>query len=281
MVSSSVAMNECRKYGEWMTDAALGALAPKKEHELLAHTGECEACLEAYQHAREVAAFVDRGVQSFVSDEPSPQFAVGLRARIAQERSRARFVWLSWKPVATTVAVLAMLTVLVVRHERRPHSQPLALNVASHASSSMSSPSAVVSPAKEAPLRSGRRERSQDQSRLLASASVRRERPIRTRATSQPEVLVPPGQLDAIIRLAKATQSGQINGKALLALQDKASAPLEIRPLEIPSGQIDGKALLALQDKASAPLQIGPLEIPPIEPTEPGAPVSNQSSGRH
>ncbi len=78
----------CGKYSGWMTDAALGELAAKREPELLAHAMECAAYREALGHARKVREFVERGVESVAAGEPAPGFAMRLWRRIARKARR-------------------------------------------------------------------------------------------------------------------------------------------------------------------------------------------------
>jgi hypothetical protein len=215
----------CKKYGEWLTDAALGTLAPRRERKLLAHACECDACREAYRHAREVAQLVDRSVESFVSGQPSPDFEVRLRARIA-ERPRRSTPW-TWKSVASAAVVVAVIALILVARERhRPHSNDLAINTDSRAGLDLRTK--VSQP-----------RRSTGDQRVVGTAPLRalgfhpRPSSHHLSAPSQPEVLVEPGQLTAIIQFAKAVNSGQIDGRALPAAQQRVDAPLEIEPLKI------------------------------------------------
>jgi hypothetical protein len=52
-------------------------------------------------------------------------------------------------------------------------------------------------------------------------------------SSSQPEILVLPGQLVAILQFASAVRSGKIDGQQLLAAQEESEKPLEIVPIEI------------------------------------------------
>jgi len=52
-------------------------------------------------------------------------------------------------------------------------------------------------------------------------------------SSSQPEILVLPGQLGAILQFASAVRSGKIDGQQLLAAQEESEKPLEIVPIEI------------------------------------------------
>ena len=109
----------CEKYSGWLTDSALGELRAEREPELLAHAMECEACREALGHARAVREFVDRGVESLVAGEPSPQFATNLRRRVAQESQPLRSPWAAWAPVIA--GALALVAVLAIMATRIPH----------------------------------------------------------------------------------------------------------------------------------------------------------------
>jgi hypothetical protein len=219
-------VGDCKKYGEWLTDAALGTLAPRRERELLAHACECDACREAYEHARYVVLLVDRGVESFVSGQPSPGFEAHLRARIAE--LPGRFTRWMWKPVASAALVVAVITVIffVVREPQRPPSNGLAINRGSRAGLDLRT---KVS---RAPGSTSDR-RAVKTTHHLGSGFDAHPPSRHLGATSQPEVLVEPGQLAAIIQFAKAVNSGRIDGRALLAAQQRVDAPLEIEPLEI------------------------------------------------
>jgi hypothetical protein len=214
-------MNRCEKYTAWITDAATGGLAPNREPELLAHAAECDACREAYDHAREIAAFVDHSVESLVSGEPSAHFDTRLRARIAAERIPARPNWAAWAPIAAGIfALAALLLILVLRTPRTNtpsianNSQPASLSLQP---SNPPSPGTTQNPPAPSPARL----------RTLAQYPKSPPQP------EIPEIIVPPGQLAAIAQFAAAIRSGHIDGDKLLAAEEQTNAPLEIKPLEI------------------------------------------------
>jgi len=211
-------MNPCEKYTDWIADAATGGLAPGREPELLAHAAECDACREAYEHARQIAASVDRAVESLVSGEPSAHFDTRLRARIAAERIAARPNWAAWAPIAAGVfALAALLLILVLRTQRT--------NTPSIANNGRSDPLSSQSPNQPSPG-AGQIRSAPTAARPLTVAK-------HPKSPAQPEVLVPPGQLAAIVQFAAAVRSGRIDGGELLAAQEQTNAPLEIKPLEI------------------------------------------------
>jgi Putative zinc-finger len=219
-------MSRCEKYADWLSDAALGELAPSRESKLLAHATECGACREAYQRAHDLAEFVDRGVESLVAGEPSLYFATRLRTRMVEEHTHSLFAWLGSKPVAASLLVAAVAAVVVVsRGPQRHNPEPLAVSLEAGSSSN---PTTNQPQVRRGHSISGSREAT------TAPPNLRRRHVARNVGSSrQPEVLVPPGEIDAILQFAKAVRSGQIDGKQLLAAQQDTEKPLEITPIEI------------------------------------------------
>jgi hypothetical protein len=209
----------CEKHSESMTDLAAGDVNPRRERELLLHAGECDVCREAYQHAKEVFATLDRSVETLVAGEPSPYFAARLRARIADERVFASAKWNSWPwaVVATgALAAIVLVLILVSRWSLPANSNP---SVATHTSATALKPETNVT-AQNGPRtpqypKPGRVSRDADTERLSL------------------EVLVPRGQLAAALQLGDAVNGGGMDGEQLLASQIELGKQLEVKPLEI------------------------------------------------
>ncbi|HLV93798.1 MAG TPA: hypothetical protein VKS44_01290 [Candidatus Acidoferrales bacterium] len=232
----------CEKYGDWMRDAALGALAPRRERELLAHVGECDACRDAYEHARELVALVDHGVESLVAGEPSPHFDARLRARIAEELPAQRLAWLTLEPLAGALVVALALAVAVVLwmpwhpypalQTTRPR-----VDTASNARPQIPEKSLKT----EGSSTNQRQVRARDELPGHRESSVARlvsrqsHAARQLRSPAEPEVLVPAGQLEAVMQFAAEIRSGRIDGKQLIAAQKDMDKPLRIQPLEIKS----------------------------------------------
>ena len=212
----------CEKYSSWMTDAALGALAPWREPELLAHTAECDVCREAYEHARNVVAFVDRGVESLVSGEPSARFSARLRARIAEGSAPAHTRWAVWVPATAGALALAIVILgLVMRSPR--HSNPNSGMAVTHGNQSSLPQSVAVNPLPQPAMN--------HLSRVSHAHHANRSAALHTK---KPEVLVQPGQFEAVLQYADALRSGRIDGDKLIAAQQSLVQPLEVAPIEIP-----------------------------------------------
>ncbi|MGD0426691.1 MAG: hypothetical protein ABSC10_08225 [Candidatus Acidiferrales bacterium] len=226
----------CEKYAGWMTDAALDELRAERESEVLAHAMECDACRAALRHARTVRAFVDRGVESLVTGEPSLQFAAHLRRRIAHESEPARSPWAAWAPVIASALALAAVLAIVVA--RRPVHNVSNSNVAS-AVNPFSVPSETVTGSAATPRRT---ERTASKRRSERGAQAR------SAAAALSEIIVPQGQLAAVAQLSAAINSGRVDGNQLLAAQQDYEKPLESNPIEIAPLEIP-----ALGDPADKP----------------------------
>jgi hypothetical protein len=211
----------CEKYSGWMTEAALGELRAEREPELLAHAMECDVCRDALSHARAVHDFVDRGVESLIADEPSPQFAARLRQRIARESQSHRSPWSAWAPVIA--GALALAVVLAIMVARRPIRNVSSANVAS-AVNHFSVPSGTVTGSAATP---------QNAERTASKPNSEHDARARKAATAPPEIIVPMGQLSAAAQLGAAISSGRVDGNQLLTAQRDYEKPLEVKPIEI------------------------------------------------
>jgi anti-sigma factor RsiW len=224
---------DCQKKSEQMreriNDFALGELSPKSELELLAHVAECEACRETYAQAKAVRSLVDRGVETLVAGEPSPQFTACLRARIAAEPAPGRWSWDAsriWELAAQrrlsytagAVVLATILAVLLIGFPRRHDPAP---SVAEVTPTTSPSRSAATEPSKGSANMD--RSRKEFTSRSVPSPRIRRE----------PEVLVPKGELLAVAQFYEAVHRTPADSEQLYAAQEEPQKPLELKPIEI------------------------------------------------
>jgi hypothetical protein len=236
-------MNRCEKYADWIEEAALGALALEREREFLAHTAGCGACREAYQRACEIATLVDRGVESLVAGAPSPHFAVRLRARIAEEPSRAGLGWLTWKPVAAAFVAAGVLAFIVISGMPR-HASPERGAIRSAAeTASIERPSQLKPTTNQAQVRHCYQPFTENQAELARLVLPRHAGARRALSSREPQVIVPPGELEAVLQLVADIHSGRVDGGQLIAANENLDKPVTIKPIEItPLKQLVPKA---------------------------------------
>jgi hypothetical protein len=232
---------------EDISDLALGEIHPKAELELLAHVAECEACREAYSEARAVRALIDRGVESLVAGEPSPQFDARLRASIAREPISAlgyRNPLRLWEPatrwplscVAGVMALVVIIIFAMTSLTRRQRSAPLIAAVP--AASTLPVDSGIaIQPSTVNP----ERHRTKLASRSSRSARTHRE----------PEVLVSGEELRAVAQLYEATQAGRVDSERLYTSQQQTRQLLELKPIEITP--LESPPVVPATDSANGP----------------------------
>ena len=216
------------KMKHWTQDAlmsaALGELVPARDAELCTHIAECVVCRGALRSARAACAAVSAGLELLVAGAPTSQFEARLRARLAAEPepSRALFAWMHWAPVAVGAVTVAavLLFALRVHSPLRPSPNATAL-VADHIQPGPALQIATSPPSQQSRRSPSRRAHA---SHAASSADAR---------SSEPEVLVEPGQFAAIAQYSAALASGTIHGDQVIASQQELEKPLEIKFLEI------------------------------------------------
>jgi negative regulator of sigma E activity len=216
----------CERFKTRLTNFALGEGDP----ELRAHLENCATCRAELETQRALLASIDRGVASMVSAESSGDFAAHVRRRIAQESTAPRPWFAGWVPVtAVALALVVLVSVLTIGRPPRPPQ-----------SAGVTPPTPVVGP-QEKP----REIAPPDTARAAVPHSVavvsRPPRPAQSAANREPEVLVPRGEMAAVMRLYNANWEGKADGTSLLAeaksvsdsLKPMAIAELKITALEV------------------------------------------------
>jgi hypothetical protein len=217
----------CERYREALANVAAGG-PPSASVE--AHLASCEPCRVELATLRQTLSVADAEMAGLVAAEPSPGLAARIRWAVAEAEARSpwRLGWL-WPATAAAATVLVALAVWV----GRAPSPPAAV------------PTAPPRPAVPAP-------RSAVAPHVDSAASAReahlvpRPRTAARRAVlAEPEVLVPKGEEENLLRFAAIIQRDGLAPPGLLAL---------------------GKAPADLAEPA--PIEIPPLEIVPLDPAE-------------
>jgi len=220
----------CERYEDALTETAAGAApAPGLE----AHLADCARCREELEELRRTLAVVDSDLRQLVAVEPSPELAVRIRraAAEAEPQTTSRPVWL-W-PVLAVAAVLVLAVAIVTRRE--PSQAPTAA-----AQNSPATLAAIPEPPRIAPT--DRSSAPVGPAAVATARSIPRDdshaaAPRRPLATVEPEVIVPPGEAEALLRYARGLRQRTLTTESLLVadLQAPLAEPrrLEIRPLAI------------------------------------------------
>ncbi|HSD28156.1 MAG TPA: hypothetical protein VLL75_12700 [Vicinamibacteria bacterium] len=235
----------CERYREALTDAAAGGPVPGGVE---AHLASCEACRRELAALRQALALADAEMARLAAAEPSPGLPARIRHAVAESGSVPawRFGWL-WPVAAAAATLLVALAVWVGRApspqtrvavggttghpggaaERvAPHDDTATPSAGPTERGGLGSAGASLGTSPVGVPREGR-----------AVTSRHRWRPARA-APASPEVLVPRGEAEALVRFAALVHRDGHTPVAFLAAgrssPDLAEpAALDITPLEI------------------------------------------------
>jgi hypothetical protein len=229
----------CERCRERVSDAAAGVLSARQQKQFDAHVQNCAVCSAEFERSLTLLEAIGRGVAAQVAAEPSPELAARVRRKIAAETATTDAIW-AWRIPAAAFA--AMIIIVTAMWMMRPHggkqeqvvkTAPASISptVANHAAPNQASPGGEAAAPKHF-------------SSIASLRPVAAQKP--GRIERAPEVLVPPGQAQAVLQFAAALQSGKLDGAKLMAELQRADQPIEIRPLVIAPletpGQSDGTA---------------------------------------
>lgn len=231
----------CGRYREAIADAAAGMPLPGDAE---AHVAVCEACRSELRDLRQALALAETALRDLGSEEPDPLLRARIREAVAEGREasaqrRTRW-WPGWGAAAATAvicvaAVIAWRTAAPSRPQEAASVPTPAAPLPAGADSDDPELSAEVSPGPE-PGRSPTRgpddltvRPARGETSVAAPAAPRR---------GETEVLMPPGQTEAVVRFAVLILHERVAPAALMdgdrsSLDLVKPAPLEIQPLEI------------------------------------------------
>jgi hypothetical protein len=234
----------CERYRDVLTDVAGGGPAPAG---LEAHLASCEGCREELAALRRGLAIADAEMARLAAEEASPALAARIRQAV-DEREAApawRFGWV-WPAVAAAVTLLVVLAVWLARApspaprvalESRPAGGGSRTSEPPERAASSPSPGerglgADAGPA--APKGAGS-SMSREAERAGGSLGTRRSGVPRD---DRPEVLVPRGEAEALLRFAAIVHRDRHTPGAFATIGRPSAdlaepAELEIEPLEI------------------------------------------------
>ncbi|HEV2290056.1 MAG TPA: hypothetical protein VGR81_14020 [Candidatus Acidoferrales bacterium] len=222
---------DCEKYRAVMIEAATDGMAARQRTDFEMHVQKCPTCSEELRRAKMLLGEIDKGVASEVAGEPSADLLRVVWQRIAEEGTAKSAMAPRWLAIAACAAmVLAAVTWAMRRQERTFPAAGERVRVAAKneparwpsvpAAIQSSETSKIPGARTEAVIAGGRR------------IAVRRTQ----NGKREPEVLVPLGEMQLVMKLAAMLKSAQgANGATIVAglKRTQSDQPLEIKPLEI------------------------------------------------
>jgi hypothetical protein len=232
----------CERYRDALTDAAAGEAVAEA---LAAHLDECPACESELAELRRLMAAADDELSALATAEPSAALRARIREAVAEPAPTPAFRWgFAWTATAAAVLALAVFAVWRTSVARGPVSTSVAVNAPPPApaprptasTTPPPAPVAVVSPA-AVPAPAGLPfESAHEAISVTQSVSTRRLRP------ADPEVLVPAGEREALLRYVALVHQQKASSTILLAAgqpsadlrqpEDLHIEPLELVPLD-------------------------------------------------
>ncbi len=222
-------ITNCAQFRKWMADAADAALAGNLRAGFDAHLRDCAACRQEFGRMQTLLQAINSDLSASVAAEPSPQFVARIRQRIAEQPQPHRApLWLPGNAWLTAAGACAALAVFLLA-ARASHKSPELPHA--DVAGPVASPPAHIAPLPN-PRPSGSVASVPSRPPGFVAARTPSSRAI-DRPVPEPEVIVEPGQMQAIFRFAAAMQSGQVDGAKLLADEKKSAAPLVIKPIPV------------------------------------------------
>jgi hypothetical protein len=225
----------CERHEEDLIALAFDALEAPRKRELRAHLEMCASCRARFDEQQRLAETIDRGVAASVTASPSPGFLARVRERIAAEHIPPAPWWHiarpAWVPIGA--AALAGLALVVWFAQRTPDSHHGPASVDTLTAGKTTPPE--VRPSLSGPSGAAdlRRPSAPGSSRTAQATPVRTG--VRPLHRTDPPVIVPTGQREAVLQLYAAIWSGKTDGTPLTAPFAELDVPeLKIAPLVVP-----------------------------------------------
>jgi anti-sigma factor RsiW len=246
----------CERYEAQLIEEAL---APGGDVELSAHLTGCPDCRFELARQRELQNRITGSIAAMVAAQPSPALLARVRQQINAEESPRRAAWMQWAIGGAAAAALAGFAIWFAGHalSRQSVSGPqpaqTAVGTPSPQTGAQDRPTPTsagpaiaptISAARAATLKHAANHSApaRPKSPRLAQVAVAHDATPAANllATGAPKfnVIIPPGQREAVMRLVAAMQSGRVDVAGFL----KETEPPQMKPLEI------------------APIKITPLE---------------------
>ena len=211
---------DCERFGDALAGVAAGEPAPAAVE---AHLASCRTCRGELASRRRALALADAELDGLLAVEPTPELAVRIRQAVA-EAGPSRRLWLGWLWPAMAAVATLLVAFAVLGRGTSPAPEP---RVEADVRPSPTASPQVAESARPA----------------LDTRARRDGAPTRPRAggrgiPAEPEVLVPPGETETLVRFVSLVYRDRLAPTSLAAAGQPSAdlaepAPLEIKPLEI------------------------------------------------
>lgn len=231
---------KCGRVRGWMADAATGSLSETRRGEFEKHIGDCAGCRAEFARMENLLGRIEQNLSAEFSVEPSSRLLANVRQSITAEPQHST----SWvgghrrfaAAVACTAFASVLLAVIVLQRTNQPTRHYVSHTpVAGSASARIPVPPARVTAvpgdstsAENVPPRVTAHARSSKPRFAVARQELP---PNPRRHNTEPEVIVQPGQMQAILQFVAAARKGQIDAAKALANKQQDAQPLVITPL--------------------------------------------------
>jgi cytoskeletal protein RodZ len=242
----------CERYEARLIEEAL---APGSDAELSAHLPGCPDCRSELERQRELESRISGSIAAMVAAQPSPALLARVRQQIDAEESPRRSAWMQWAIGGVAAASLAGFAIWFAGHALSrqsvsgpqptqtavgtpspqvgaPNQSAQSSSIPTNAPSTKSVPVAVEKHTANhsAPVR----QRSARLAQVSAAPDVATAATSLSASAPKFNIIIPPGQREAVLRLVAAMQSGRVDVAGLLKEPEQQQMkPLEIAPIKI------------------------------------------------
>lgn len=229
----------CAQVGKWMLDAAADSLAEARRVALDAHIRACARCREEFQDVQALLQRIGESVSATVAAEPSQQLFANIRRELNREKLLAPHWWQRRGWLTAASACAALIIFFFAARALHKSSQRVRTRTQTLVSA-LPTRKAAVAPPGTCPIESAssvapRAVRHPQQRKVALALNGRKSsRGFRRHAEPNlPEVIVQPGQMQAVMQFVAQEKKGKINGAEIKKGIEAAEKPLHIEPLQI------------------------------------------------
>lgn len=232
---------ECKRYSNWIKNAALGSLDAVRAAELHRHLLKCSRCAQQLEREQRLLAAVDQAMVRSLAVEAADDLHIRIRQKIAGQ-TKASVSFPLGRIAAAVAACAVAVAIIFVWLPRHPIARRQTMNAALARRAKRRSTTVILSEAKNLKMRGLRDSASPPAPQNGKSSGLSRKHGRRVHRDSMPEVLVPKNEMALVLSLYNGVRTGKIDGASLLKTPSGfkrepdgtlTAAPLKIEPIKI------------------------------------------------